>query len=138
MDDMKTSAAWTGWVGFTAIMLVIIGMIDAFEGLIAIIRSEYYTYTPNGVVIFDTTKWGWLSLIWGILLVLVGLALAAKSTWARWTAVVLVAANLLGQLGWLGNSSNTVWTLTIITLQIIVIYALTIRWSEVSTGSTSY
>ena len=136
MDDMKTSAAWTGWVGFTAIMLIIIGSIDAFEGLIAIIRSNYYQYTPNGVIIFDTTKWGWLMLIWGILLVLVGLALAAKSGWARWTAVFLVAINLLAQLGWLGNSPNPVWTLTVITLQIIVLFALTARWSEVNSGST--
>jgi hypothetical protein len=133
MDDVRTSTAWTGWVGFTAILLVIIGMIDAFEGLIAIIRSEYYQYTPNGVIIFDTTKWGWLTLIWGILLVLVGLALAAKSSWARWTAVVLVAVNLLEQLAWLGTSASTIWTLTIITLQIIVLYALTARWGEVST-----
>ena len=136
MDDVRTSTAWTGWVGFTAIMLVIIGMIDTFEGLIAIIRSEYYQYTPNGVIIFDTTKWGWLTLIWGILLVLVGLALAAKSSWARWTAVVLVAVNLLEQLGWLGNSSSTIWTLTVITLQIIVLFALTARWGEVNSGST--
>jgi hypothetical protein len=133
MDDVRTSTAWTGWVGFAAIMLVIIGMIDVFEGLIAIIRSEYYQYTPNGVVIFDTTKWGWLTLIWGILLVLVGLALAAKSSWARWTAVVLIAVNLLEQLAWLGSSASSVWTLTIIALQIIVLYALTARWGEVST-----
>jgi hypothetical protein len=132
MDDVRTSTAWTGWVGFAAIMLVIIGMIDVFEGLVAVIRSEYYQYTPNGVIIFDTTKWGWLSLIAGILLVLVGLALAAKSSWARWTAVVLIIINLLGQLGWLGTSSATVWTLTVIALQIIVLYALTARWSEVS------
>ena len=138
MDDMKTSAAWTGWVGFAAIMLLIIGMIDAFQGLIAIIRGQYYQYTPQGIIIFSTKEWGWISLIWGILLVLVGLALAAKSGWARWTAVVLVIVNLLGQLGWLGNSPNPVWTLTVITLQIIVLLALTVKWSEVSTGTASY
>ena len=133
MDDMKTSAAWTGWVGFSAIMMIVIGSIDAFEGLIAIIRSNYWTYAPNGVIIVDTTKWGWLMLIWGILLVLVGLALAAKSGWARWTSVVLIILNLLGQLGWLGSSPYPIWSLTVISLQIIVLFALTARWSEVST-----
>ena len=63
-----------------------------------------------------------------------GLDLAdLKSGWARWTAVVLVIVNLLGQLGWLGNSPNPVWTLTVITLQIIVLLALTVKWSEVAT-----
>ena len=135
---MTTGERWAGWIRFGGLLMLIIATLDFFEGLIAIIRSEYYQYTPNGVVIFVTTKWGWLALIWGILLVLVGLALAAKSTWARWTAVVLVGVNLLEQLGWLGNSSSTVWTLTVIALQIIVLFALTARWGEVSAGSTSY
>jgi hypothetical protein len=133
MDDVRTSTAWTGWVGFAAIMLVIIGAIDFFEGLIAVIRGSYYQYTPQGIVVFSTKEWGWIHIIVGILLVLVGLALAAKSGWARWTAVVLIIVNLLAQLGWLGSSAYPLWSLTVITLQIIVLFALTARWGEVAT-----
>ncbi len=132
MDDVRTSTAWTGWVGFAAIMLVIIGAIDFFEGLIAVIRGSYYQHTPQGIVVFSTTKWGWIHIIIGILLILIGLALAAKSSWARWAAVIVIIVNLLAQLGWLGNSNYPLWSLTVITLQIIVLYALTARWSEVS------
>ena len=132
MDDVRTSTAWTGWVGFAAIMLVIIGAIDFFEGLIAVIRGSYYQYTPQGIVVFSTKEWGWIHIIVGILLILIGLALAAKSGWARWAAVIVIIVNLLAQLGWLGSSAYPLWSLTIITLQIIVLYALTARWSEVS------
>jgi hypothetical protein len=132
MDDVRTSTAWTGWVGFAAIMMVIIGSIDFFEGLIAVIRGSYYVYTPNQIILFDTTTWGWINILLGILLVLVGLALAGKAGWARWTAVALLIINLLAQLGWLGNSQYPLWTLTVITLEIIVLYALTARWSEVA------
>jgi hypothetical protein len=132
MDDVRTSTAWTGWVGFAAIMLVIIGAIDFFEGLIAVIRGSYYQYTPQGIVVFSTKEWGWIHIIVGILLILIGLALAAKSPWARWAAVIVIIVNLLAQLGWLGNSSYPLWSLTVITLQIIVLYALTARWAEVS------
>jgi vacuolar-type H+-ATPase subunit I/STV1 len=113
-------------------MLVIIGAIDFFEGLIAVIRGSYYQYTPQGIVVFSTKEWGWIHIIVGILLILIGLALAAKSGWARWAAVVVVVVNLLGQLGWLGSSTNPLWSLTVVTLQIIVLYALTVRWSEVA------
>jgi hypothetical protein len=133
MDDVRTSTAWTGWVGFAAIMLVIIGAIDFFEGLIAVIRGSYYQYTPQGIVVFSTKEWGWIHIIVGILLVLIGLALAAKSGWARWAAVIVIIVNMLGQLGWLGSSSNPLWALTVIALQIIVLFALTARWGEVST-----
>jgi hypothetical protein len=130
--DMST--AWTGWVGFAAIMELIVGSITFFEGLVAVIRKEYFVLTPNQILIFDMKTWGWIMLLWGILLVLAGLGLAAKSGWARWVTIVLVAANLLAQLGWLGSSQYTLWTLTVITLEIIVIYALTARWSEVGMG----
>jgi hypothetical protein len=42
---------------------------------------------------------------------------------------VVCSINVLGQLGWLGSSAYPVWTLTSITLGIVVIYALTARWS---------
>ena len=132
MDDVRTSSAWTGWVGFAAIMLVIIGGIDVFEGLIGIIRGSYYAVAPNQVIVFDTTTWGWITLIMGILFVLVGLALAAKSGWARWTAVVIIIVNLFNQMGYLGSAGFTLWSLTAVTLQIIVLFALTARWGEVS------
>ena len=59
----------TGWIGFAAIIMVIVGALNAFEGLIAIIRDEYYVVTGSGVLLFDLTTWGWIMLIWGGVLV---------------------------------------------------------------------
>jgi hypothetical protein len=132
MDDVRTSSAWTGWVGFAAIMLVIIGGINVFEGLIGIIRGSYYAIAPNQVIVFDTTTWGWITLILGLLFVLVGLALAAKSGWARWTAVAIIIINLFDTFGYLGSAGFTLWSLTSVTLQIVVLFALTARWGEVA------
>jgi hypothetical protein len=42
----------------------------------------------------------------------------------------LVTANIFGILGFLGNSQNPIWAITVLTLNVIVIYALTARWSE--------
>ena len=128
----EVSTTWTGWVGFASIMLTIIGAINFFEGLIAVIRDNYYVVHGDQLVVFDTTTWGWLMMIFGVLLFLVGLGLASKQGWARWTAIILVAVNLLANLGWLGNSGYPLWTLTVIALEIVVIYALTARWDEVA------
>ena len=127
---MASPRAWSGWIGFAGLMMMIIGAIDFFEGLIAVIRKEYYAFTPQGLIIFNTTTWGWLAMIFGIVLFLVGLGLAGGAGWARWVGIILIAVNLLGQLGWLGNSQTPIWTLTIVALQIIVLYALTARWSD--------
>jgi hypothetical protein len=125
------SSAWTGWVGFAAIMLALIGSITFFEGLVAIIRDEYYVVTGQQVLVFDLTTWGWIMLFWGVLLFIAGLGLAAKAGWARWFTIVVVFLNLLAQLGFLGNTQYPLWTLVIIGLEIVVLFALTARWGEV-------
>jgi hypothetical protein len=122
--------AWSGWIGFAGLMMMIIGAIDFFEGLIAVIRKEYYAFTPQGLIVFNVTTWGWFAMIFGVVLFLVGLGLTGGAGWARWVGIILISVNLLGQLGWLGNSATPVWTLTVIALQIIVLFALTARWED--------
>jgi hypothetical protein len=117
-----------GWIVFAATLLIVMGSINFIEGLIAAIRKEYYVLTSNQIIVFDMTTWGWLTLIWGIVLILAGLALWRGASWARWFSVVAVSVNVLGQLSWLGSTSYPLWTLSAITLGIIVIYALTVRW----------
>ena len=122
--------SWSGWVGFAALLALIIGMIDFIMGLIAIVRGEYYAIHGNQLIIFDTTTWGWLTLLMGIVIVLLGLALANGSGFARWVVIIAVSVNLLGNLAWLGNTGYPLWSLTVVALEIIVLYALTARWSS--------
>jgi hypothetical protein len=124
------SKSMAGWIGFAAIMLVIVGGVDFFQGLIAVIEDDYYVPTESGFIVFDVTGWGWTLMIWGVLLLLGGFALAAGQAWARWFAIVVVSLNFIAQLGFLGNTQTPLWSLTAIALSIIVLYALTARWRE--------
>ncbi len=119
-----------GWIGFAGILMVILGGISFFEGLIALLRDNYYVVTPSGYLLFDVTGWGWIMLIWGIVLALVGLGLLNGASWARWVSIVLVSINVFGQLGFLGNTNDTVWLLITLTLNIIILYALIVRWQD--------
>ena len=127
---MASARAWSGWIGFAGLMLMILGAIDFFEGLIAVIRGEYYAFTSQGLIIFDTTTWGWLAMIMGVVLFLVGLGLTGGAGWARWVAIIVLVVNLLGNIGWVGSSNQPIWALTVVALEIIVLYALTARWSD--------
>ncbi len=124
------SKSMAGWIGFAGILMVIIGAVDLFQGLIAILEDEYFVPTRAGMLVVDLTTWGWLMLFWGALLALVGLGLLAAQGWARWTGVVLVSLNILAQLGFAGDSAYPLWALTAIILNIVVLYALTARWTE--------
>jgi hypothetical protein len=124
------SRSMAGWIGFAGIVMVILGGLSFFEGLIALVRDNYYVVVPSGFLLFDVTGWGWIMLLWGILLACIGLALLAGASWARWTTIVLVIINVFGQLGFLGNTNDLIWLLITLTLNIIVLYALIVRWDE--------
>jgi hypothetical protein len=127
---MSTKSSMAGWIGFAGIVMLIVGSIDFFQGLIAIIEDDYYVPTRAGFLVVDLTTWGWFMLFWGALLVLAGLALIAGQGWARWFTIVVVSLNILLQLGFVGSSDYPLWALTAIALNIVVLYALTARWSE--------
>jgi hypothetical protein len=124
------SKSMAGWIGFAGILMLIVGSIDFFQGLIALFEDEYFVVTASGFLAVDLTAWGWIMLIWGALLVLAGLGLLGGQGWARWFAIVVVSLNFIAQLGFLGNSQYPLWSLTVIALNVIVLYALTARWSE--------
>ena len=127
---MNEKSSMAGWIGFAGIVMVILGFIDFFQGMIAVFDDKYYVVTASGFLVFDLTQWGWVMMIWGVLLVLAGLALAAGQGWARWFTIVVVGLNFFAQLGFLGNSNYPLWALTALTLNVIVLSALTARWSE--------
>ena len=124
------SRSMAGWIGFAGILMVILGGLTFFEGLIALLRDNYYVVVPSGFLLFDVTGWGWIMLFWGILVACIGLALLAGASWARWTSIVLLSINVFGQLGFLGNTNDLLWLLITLTLNIIVLYALIVRWDE--------
>ena len=125
-----TGNRWAGWIAFAGWLLVIIGTIDFFEGLIAVIRGQYYFVGAEQIVVFDTTTWGWITIIWGIVLGLVGLGLLGGATWARWTAIFVVSINTIAQLGFVGNAAYPLWALASLALSIVVLYALIVRWGQ--------
>jgi hypothetical protein len=127
---MNEKSSMAGWIGFAGIVMLIVGSVDFFQGLIAIIDDDYFVPTRAGFLVVDLTTWGWLMLFWGALLALAGLALLAGQGWARWFTIVVVSLNVLLQLGFVGSSDFPLWALTAITLNVVVLYALTARWSE--------
>ena len=126
---MASRDFWSGWAGFAGLVLIMIGTVNVIEGLVALFDDQQYVVTKAGLVALDFTTWGWLLLAWGALLTLAGLGLLARSGWARWFTIVLVIVNLIGQFGF--HAAQPLWTVTVIAMEVLVLYALTVRWSDV-------
>jgi hypothetical protein len=130
---MARTSRWAGWIAFAGWLMIIIGALDFFQGLIAVIRGQYYVLTANQVIVFDVRTWGWITLFWGILVAFAGLGLLSRSTWARWFAIVVGTLSFFVQLGFVGSAQYPLWALTVLVLTAVVLYALIVRWEDAET-----
>ena len=124
---------WSGWVTFAALVLVMLGCVNAFQGLLALLDEGYFVAQGKELVLVGYDAWGTVLIIWGIVLLIVGAGLNARREWARWAAIVVVMLDVILQVGFL--PSSPLLALFLITLDVIVIYALTARWEEARTGA---
>jgi hypothetical protein len=128
-----TSSRSSAWVAFAGWLLIVVGAVDALEGLIAIARQQYYVLAPNSnqIIVFDVKTWGWVTLIVGVLIGFVGIQVLSRNAVARWFAIGIVSFNVIEQLAFIGGGSGGgLWPLTGIAFSGVALYALIVRWDE--------
>ena len=99
------------------------------------IRDQYYVSGDNGALVIDVSQWGWIMMIWGASSCWSARGSLSGASWARWAAIVGVSLNFIAQLGYDGRSGYTLWSLWCIALNIVVLYALIVRWDEAKAGA---
>lgn len=120
-----------GWKSFVGIILMIIGFVNIIEGLVGITRTNQLERALNVdtlPITSDVKTWGWILLIWGIIVILAGFGILAGSTWARVVAILVASVNLLINVSFFGNhNSASLWGFTLVLLDIFVIYGVAVH-----------
>jgi hypothetical protein len=112
----------TGIVLFAALMLMLAGLINVTEGIVALVSSTFYA--PNATYLFsDVRTWGWIQLLIGVVLLVACFAILGGQPWGRWLGVGIAIASVVGQLFFVNAAPW--WTMVVIGIDIIVIYGLT-------------
>jgi hypothetical protein len=111
---------------FAGIMIFIAGCHNIIYGIsllskYAVIISNLATGDAN-IIYADRTFWGWLWIIIGLAEVGIAFGIASGNQMARWAGVTIATVNAIGQLAFL--AAFPFWSLTIIALDVLVIYAL--------------
>jgi hypothetical protein len=128
MASRRATGEPTGWVIFGAVMMFLIGSLDFFYGLAAVVNDEVVVVGGHGAIIADLTAWGWVTMILGVVLVLVSFGLFIGSGAARLAAILLLTVNAVEQV-WIFPAAP-LWAFIVILLSVIVIYNLCARWGE--------
>jgi len=119
----------SGWVTLAGIMMIAAGVFHGIAGLFAIFRSGWYVVNESQLVLFNYTQWGWVHLIFGIVLVLAAAALFAGKTWGRAVAITLAVLSIIANLGYLW--AYPLWSIIIIALDVMIIYGVAKHGKEV-------
>src|SRR3954466_7512045 len=116
----------TGWTTFAGIVLFVSAFFSSMWGLAALLNDEVVTVGGQGVIIADFTTWGWIHLSVGILMALTAFGLFAGQSWSRWSAIFFAMVNAMIQVA--SFSAFPLWALTVIALDVVVIYQLTANY----------
>jgi hypothetical protein len=116
-------SGWTaGFAVFGGILLMMSGVFHGLTGLAAIIEDEFFVVGSNYAYEFDATAWGWIHLLYGIVLVFAGYGVFQGATWARLVGITLASISAVGNFFFIPY--QPVWAILIIALDIMVIAAL--------------
>ncbi|SKB10225.1 DUF7144 family membrane protein [Aeromicrobium choanae] len=122
-------SGWAGWVYFAAFMLLLLGVLHAITGLVALFKDEYFVVASSGLVVSaDYTAWGWAHLIGGIIVALAGLSLMSGATWARIVAVLVAMLSIIVNFAFM--AAYPFWSVLMITISFLVIWAVIVHGDE--------
>jgi hypothetical protein len=127
--EEATGSGWTGWIGFAAVLLGMVGVFQVISGLTALFNDEFYAVGDDGLVVeFDYTAWGWLHLGIGAFLLVASISLFAGAAFGRVVGVIVATLSAISNL--LFISAYPAWSLLIIAIDVIVIYAIVVHGSD--------
>jgi hypothetical protein len=129
VSTARSATGWADWIRFGAVILIINGSFGVIQGLVALVGPDTYFASVNGdLFLFDVQGWGWWNLAIGTLQILTAAALLRGALWARIVAVFLATISAFVQM--LLIPVQPVWSLIVIAVDVLVIYAVTAHGEE--------
>ncbi len=124
--DLNKSGGFTGGgnagaVAFAGVLLIMVGLFHAIQGLVALLSDDIFVRGENYVFHFSFTTWGWIHLLLGLAAAGAGAGLFFGKTWARTVAVIAAALSMIGSFAWLPH--YPIWGVLIIALDVFVMWA---------------
>jgi uncharacterized membrane protein HdeD (DUF308 family) len=123
----------SGWLTFAGIVLIVAGVYNGLSGLGALSDDDTIAAQAQEVLFgIDLTAWGWFLLIVGILQLLAGILILQRNVWGLWLGVIF--ACLSAFLAVFMIFAFPIWGLTIITIDLLILYGLLTRSDEFETA----
>lgn len=124
------SSAAAGWAMFAGIMLIIYGVFDVIQGIVALANNEFFVLTQDYIFKLNLTTWGWIHIIGGVILIASGAGIFGGSVLARTVGVIVAGFAIVWNFAWLPY--YPIWSIVAIAFGIAVIWALTAHGRDIA------
>ncbi|MGW2661268.1 DUF7144 family membrane protein [Nocardia tengchongensis] len=104
------------------ILLLVIGVLSILQGISAVASDDLLVVGYDYIYKLNTTGWGWIHIVLGIIEVIVAIGLLRGTTWGRTAALVLAALSIVENFLWIPY--YPAWSILIIALDVVVIWAI--------------
>jgi hypothetical protein len=128
----RTGSLWAaGLSTFAATLMIVVGLFQFVEGLVAVINgTDFLVRTANYVFTFNASAWGWFHMIVGLGAAVAGGFIFTGNVFARSVGIALAGVSAIANFMWLPH--YPIWAIIIIALDVFVIWALcTVNLGEV-------
>ena len=133
----STQAEVSGWASgaatFASVTLMLIGTFQVINGLTALFNDEFFITGERYTFKLDITVWGWVHLIVGVVALVAGFGLFTGAMWARVLAIMVAGLSAIVNFAFI--PAFPLWALTIIVIDILVIYAVAAHGREIPSRS---
>jgi hypothetical protein len=118
------AAVGTGWATFAGVFFLIAGTFHVIDGIAALSKSNYLSQT---VLFANIEFWGVVLLIVGGLGIFAGYAILSAQESGRVIGIALASLGIIVQLLFLSQPN---WSLVMIAVYIMILYALIVKGEE--------
>jgi len=126
----QPSRKWVGWVFFAATLMLLVGFYEIIVGVVALFDDGFFVVRNDSTLTsVSYTTWGFVHMLLGVAAVVSGFGVMLGQTWARVVGVVMAVVSVLSNVAFL--AAYPIWSVTIIVVDIIAIYALIVHGGEV-------
>lgn len=122
-DDNPNPSNWTGWIAFGAAMIMLGGVFNMIQGLVALLDQGYLVTTSDGLTVeISYTTLGWLQIGLGVVSLAIGIGMLVGVRAALVAGVVLAVVSAIVHMAMI--AAYPLWSVVVIVFDVIVIYSI--------------
>jgi hypothetical protein len=124
------ATGWVGWVVFGGLIMLLLGGFHVIAGFVAFFKDDYYRLGHQGLLVpMSWTAWGWVQIVFGVVLAVAGVGLLLGRIWGRVVTVIAALLSIVEDFVFL--SAAPVWYIISITLAALTVYAVIMHGGEI-------